>query len=140
MNSTNTPLNTQRPSASAQGGSEDNWYVLLQSLQNTSSAYQDLLKKGIGALQTKWKANLRVLLIAFCLLCFAVTVGVVLWFCLHALLAYSLVYLGVNWLVSAGLLMTINVFIMYYLISTAMSLFSASARSIFQDDEHINTP
>ena len=108
--------------------------TLGQALNDTTSAYQTLFTKGLAFISSNWRANLRVMLVACCLLGFAVTVAVVIWFGLHALLGYVMVSFGIHWLVTAGLLMVGNVILMYYLIATALSLFSAATRSLLRSD------
>ncbi|CAH9063543.1 hypothetical protein PSECIP111951_02923 [Pseudoalteromonas holothuriae] len=103
-----------------------------QSAQLVTS-YGDVITDFIRLLRAKIKANAAMLLSIFTLVIAATVLTSLVWVSLHVLFAYALVSLGLSWFFAAGLVMTINIVLVYYLLITAIRLFDKASSDLLDD-------
>ncbi|WP_275557270.1 hypothetical protein [Pseudoalteromonas sp. J010] len=99
---------------------------LKQALTSLFLSYQHILESKLNLFGAKFRANLKTLCIALGLICFSLILTAMVWASLHVLFAYALTYAGLSWFISAGVVLTINIAVIYYLIVTGLKLFNNS--------------
>ncbi|WP_419149042.1 hypothetical protein [Pseudoalteromonas 'SMAR'] len=94
------------------------------------SSYQQLFASHAHLLAAKFRANFKGLLIAIALLTLTLFLTALVWASLHVLFAYALTFAGISWYFSAGIVLTLNIAIIYYLIMTGLKLFNNSIHGL----------
>ncbi|NOU50606.1 hypothetical protein HG263_08630 [Pseudoalteromonas sp. JBTF-M23] len=97
------------------------------------ASYIDLFSNYSDLLKAKLKANLKILMTIFSLIVAAVMLLTMVWASLQVVFAYALVSTGFSWYASAGVVMTVNVVLVYYLIATAVKLFDKASGDLLDD-------
>ncbi|NKC19384.1 MULTISPECIES: phage holin family protein [Pseudoalteromonas] len=103
---------------------------LKDSVSLLINSYQQIAEAQISLLGAKFRANLKTLCIALGLILFSLILTAMVWGSLHALFAYALTYAGLSWFISAGIVLTINIAVIYYLIVTGLKLFNNSINDL----------
>ncbi|MCF6436289.1 MULTISPECIES: hypothetical protein [Pseudoalteromonas] len=97
------------------------------------ASYIDIFSSYSNLLKAKLKANLKLLVTIFSLIVAAVMLMMMVWASLQVVLAYALVSTGFSWYASAGLVMALNVALVYYLTATAVRLFDKASGDLLDD-------
>lgn len=103
---------------------------LKEAVELLVSSYQQLFATHAHLLAAKFRANCKCLLIAIALLTFTMLLTAMVWASLHVLFAYALTFAGISWFFSVGIVLTLNIAIIYYLIMTGLKLFNNSIEGL----------
>ncbi|PAY01555.1 hypothetical protein CKO50_09480 [Pseudoalteromonas sp. HM-SA03] len=103
---------------------------LKDSVSLLFNSYQHIFEAQLNLLGAKCRANLKTLCVAFGLIFLSLLLTAMVWASLHILFAYALTYVGLSWFISAGIVLTINVAVIYYLIVTGLRLFNNSINDL----------
>ncbi|GAA0817450.1 hypothetical protein GCM10009111_18680 [Colwellia asteriadis] len=85
--------------------------------------YQQSFSAFFSLLQAKAKANIKMLIAIMALVTSAVFLLCAVWISIQAMIVYGLIHLGLPTLMAAIMVLTLNLFVIYYLLTTAISLF-----------------
>ncbi|AZZ96401.1 hypothetical protein [Pseudoalteromonas sp. R3] len=103
---------------------------LLHAGKSVTTSYAELARACAALLKAKLRAHFKAILACIILLMISALLITVTWLSLQGLIAYAMVQAGLSWFVSAGLLMTLNLALIYYLIATAIQLFDKTTNDL----------
>ncbi|MCO7190675.1 MULTISPECIES: hypothetical protein [unclassified Pseudoalteromonas] len=103
---------------------------LLREGKSVTSSYVDVTRACAALLKAKLYAHFRTILACIILMMISALLITATWLSLQGLVAYAMIQAGLSWFVSAGLLMALNLALIYYLIVAAIQLFDKTTSDL----------
>ncbi|WP_130246152.1 hypothetical protein [Pseudoalteromonas rubra] len=104
--------------------------ALMQQGEAVTASYVDVARAFAALFKAKLRAHFKTILTCVILLMISSLLITATWLSLQGLMAYAMVQAGLSWFVSAGLLMALNLALIYYLIATAIQLFDKTTSDL----------
>ncbi|MCG7537549.1 hypothetical protein [Pseudoalteromonas sp. OOF1S-7] len=104
--------------------------ALMQRGEAVTASYVDVARACAALFKAKLRAHFKTILSCIILLMISALLISATWLSLQGLMAYAMVQAGLSWFVSAGLLMALNLALIYYLIATAIQLFDKTTSDL----------
>lgn len=90
------------------------------------AAYKNLFKSHLKLIGNRLRLNLKTLFISLAIIWFSLILATCVWVSLNVMISYGLIQLGMHWLLSTVLVLSINVVGIRYLLKTGVELFNQS--------------
>ncbi|TMP26419.1 hypothetical protein CWB99_19135 [Pseudoalteromonas rubra] len=103
---------------------------LLREGKSVTTSYVDVTRACTALLKAKLRAHFKTILACIILMMISALLITATWLSLQGLIAYAMIQAGLSWFVSAGLLMALNLTLIYYLIATAIQLFDKTTSDL----------
>ncbi|GHF88564.1 hypothetical protein [Thalassotalea marina] len=90
------------------------------------AAYKNLIKSHLKLMGNRLRVNLKTLFISLAIIWFSLILATCVWVSLNVMLSYGLIQIGMHWLLSTVLVLSLNIVGIRYLLKTGVVLFNQS--------------